>query len=93
MKKLLLVLLLYSASAQADNDWVAPLFGGILIGNVISRPYYVPPPVYYAPPVYYQQPPVYYQPQPQIYYSNEYYREQEVRRRQRYEQERYYYRD
>jgi hypothetical protein len=84
MKKLLLVLLLCSTSARADSDWVLPLFGGVLLGNAIaSRPYYVPPPVYYAPPVYYQQPPVYYQPQPQIYYSNEYYRERELRRMQR----------
>ena len=80
MKKLLLVLLLCSTSAQADNDWVAPLFGGILLGNALARPYSQP---YYVPQPVYIPPPVYYVPQPQIYYSNEYYRERELRRMQR----------
>ena len=70
------MLLLSSSIVKADgDDWVAPLLGGILLGNAMSRPYQPqyyyapPPPVYYAPqpvPVY-VQPPVYMTP-PQYYY-------------------------
>jgi hypothetical protein len=76
MKKILAsLLLLTSSSVYADNsDWVAPLLGGVIIGNALSRPMYVQPPMYIQPPMYYNPPPIYVQPpvyyeRPRVYYE------------------------
>jgi hypothetical protein len=44
------------------NPWAygGAFLGGAIVGGLLSRPYYAPPPVYYAPPAYYAPPPVYY---------------------------------
>lgn len=69
MKKAIAILALVNLSsvAHADADWIAPLLGGMIIGNTFSSPrpnynyypaptyIYTPPPVQYvvpAPPVY-----------------------------------------
>lgn len=75
MKKLLAVALLAtSLSVNADSDdWIAPFFGGIVLGNTLARPYYpapqyyAPPPQYFYPPQYYVAPPVYVRPP--VYYQ------------------------
>ena len=45
------------------NPWAygGAFLGGAIVGGLLSRPYYAPPPVYYAPP-----PPVYYAPPPVV---------------------------
>jgi hypothetical protein len=51
------------------NPWAygGAFLGGAIVGGLLSRPYYAPPPVYYAPPpVYYAPPPVYYAPPPVV---------------------------
>jgi hypothetical protein len=51
------------------NPWVygGAFLGGAIVGGLLSRPYYAPPPVYYTPPpVYYAPPPVYYTPPPVV---------------------------
>jgi hypothetical protein len=49
-----------------NNPWAygGAFLGGAVIGGLLARPYYAPPPVYYAPPAYYPPPPVYYAPPP-----------------------------
>ena len=48
-----------------NNPWAygGAFLGGAVIGGLLARPYYAPPPVYYAPP------PVYYTPPPPVYYA------------------------
>ena len=73
MRKLLVfILLLHTSTTTADSNWVAPLVGGIILGEVIAhqlppQPRYYQPPVYVQPPLY-VQPPVYYQPRPRHYH-------------------------
>lgn len=39
--------------AHADNRWVGPLLGGVVIGSILAQPRYVQPaPVYVSPPAY-----------------------------------------
>ena len=80
MKKLLPILLItLSFNANARGNFVAPLIGGliggVIIGEMVTRPPvptypqpYVETPVYIQPNGYYQVPPPVYYPQPQIYY-------------------------
>ena len=68
MKKILVALLLITATMQANawccyrggysGGWVAPALIGGVVGYELARPYYAPPPavVYVQPPVYIQQP-------------------------------------
>jgi hypothetical protein len=46
------------------NPWACggAFLGGAIVGGLLSRPYYAPPPTYYAPPPTYYAPPAYYQP-------------------------------
>jgi hypothetical protein len=68
------IVLLTTSSIAVADDWIAPLLGGMILGNVFSnsRPptynYYTPPPTtivysqnYYNPPLY----PTYTYPVPQ----------------------------
>ena len=50
-----------------NNPWAygGAFLGGAIVGGLLARPYYAPPPVYYAPPAYYP-PPVYYTPPPVV---------------------------
>lgn len=51
MKKIIatFVLAMFSMTATAD-DWIAPLLGGIILGNVFSSPPVQSQNYYYAPP-------------------------------------------
>ena len=52
-----------------NNPWAygGAFLGGAVLGGLLARPYYAPPPVYYTPPpVYYTPPPVYYTPPPAV---------------------------
>ena len=67
MKKILVVLLLvFSTNTKADDDWIAPLVGGlvggIVIGEVIVTPRYGYNHQY--SPLYFPMQPDYYTPQP-----------------------------
>ena len=82
MKRILLSLILtifVVGTAQAGgygynrgyNPWAygGAFLGGAIVGGLLSRPYYAPPPTYYAPPpTYYAPPPTYYAPPPPVYY-------------------------
>lgn len=70
MKKTItgLILLSLSSTSHADSDWIAPLLGGIILGNTFSSPaprynynYYPTPTYIYTPPPvqYISPPPVY----------------------------------
>lgn len=86
MRKLIAsaILVLTSMSAAADDDWVAPLLGGIILGNTFSAPRIysygynyapvVPPTVVYQNSYYYNPAP----PPPTQFYSFPYYRVQHV---------------
>ena len=56
--------------SYANNDWVAPLIGGVIIGGVLNQmnnqPHYQQN-YYYNQPQYYPQPQYY---QPQVYCRN-----------------------
>ena len=45
-----------------NNNWVAPALAGAVVGGLVARSYYAPPPTYYYPPqvIYTQPPPVTY---------------------------------
>lgn len=51
MKKIIasVVLAMFSLTASAD-DWIAPLLGGMILGNVFSGPRVHTQSYYYAPP-------------------------------------------
>lgn len=48
-----------------NNNWVAPALAGAVVGGLVARSYYAPPPsVYVQPQVVYTNPPVTYVQQP-----------------------------
>lgn len=50
-----------------NNNWVAPALAGAVVGGLVARSYYAPPPVYVQQPVYVQPQPTYYYQQPAPY--------------------------
>lgn len=62
----------YNYNNNYNNNWVGPALAGVVVGGLVARQYYAPPPVVYIQP---QQPVMYYQ---QPYPANNGYHQENI---------------